>query len=171
MPEPGLELTRIFDAPRERLWREWTEPERFADWFGGREAHIPVDSVSMDVRPGGRWQATMHHDGGEIRWEGVYREVVEPARLVLTFSTRPGEEAYELVTVVFTDLGDGRTELRLEQRGTLSPGALRAIGGRLVVVLRSPRRAPARRLTAAAQNVSTDASIVRAPRALATETR
>jgi uncharacterized protein YndB with AHSA1/START domain len=118
--ERGLELTRIFDAPRERLWREWTEPERFADWFGGREAHIPVDSVSMDVRPGGRWQATMHYDGGKIQWEGVYREVVEPARLVLTFSVQPGEESHELVTVVFTELGDGRTEMHLEQRGTLS---------------------------------------------------
>lgn len=118
--ERGLELTRIFGAPRERLWREWTEPERFADWFGGRAAHVPVDSVSMDVRPGGRWQATMHHDGVERRWEGVYREVVEPARLVLTFSDQPGEEAHEVVTVVFTDLGDGRTEMRLEQRGTHS---------------------------------------------------
>ena len=116
--ERGLELTRIFDAPRERLWREWTEPERFADWFGGREAHVPVDSVSMDVRPGGRWQATMHHDGGESQWEGVYREVVEPARLVLTFSDKPSDKAHEVVTVVFTDLGDGRTEMRLEQRGT-----------------------------------------------------
>jgi len=116
--EGGLELTRIFDAPRERLWREWTEPERFADWFGGREAHVPVDSVSMDVRPGGRWQATMHHDGVESRWEGVYREVVEPARLVLTFSDKPSDKAHEVVTVVFTDLGDGRTEMRLEQRGT-----------------------------------------------------
>jgi uncharacterized protein YndB with AHSA1/START domain len=116
----GLELTRIFDAPRERLWREWTEPERFADWFGGREADIPLDSVSMDVRQGGTWQATMHRDGVETRWEGVYREVVEPARLVLTFSAQPGEDAHELVTVVFIDLGDGRTEMRLTQRGTLS---------------------------------------------------
>jgi uncharacterized protein YndB with AHSA1/START domain len=118
--ERGLELTRILQASRERLWREWTEPERFADWFGGREAHVPVDSVSMDVRPGGRWQATMHHDGVESRWEGIYREVVEPARLVLTFSDQPGDEAHEVVTVVFTDLGDGRTEMRLEQRGTHS---------------------------------------------------
>jgi uncharacterized protein YndB with AHSA1/START domain len=118
--EGGLELTRVFNAPRERLWREWTEPERFADWFGGREAHIPVDSVSMDVRPGGRWQATMHHDGVERQWGGVYREVVEPARLVLTFSDQPGEEAHEVVTVVFTDLGDGRTEMRVTQRGTHS---------------------------------------------------
>ena len=117
----GLELTRVFEASRERLWREWTEPERFADWFGGREADIPVAGVSMDVRPGGRWQATaVHRNGVQTRWEGVYREVVEPARLVLTFSDQPGEEAHELVTVVFTDLGDGRTEMRLEQRGTHS---------------------------------------------------
>jgi uncharacterized protein YndB with AHSA1/START domain len=116
----GLELTRVFAAPRERLWREWTEPERFADWFGGREADVPVGSVSMDVRPGGRWQATVHRDGVQTRWEGVYREVVEPARLVLTFSDQPGEEAHEVVTVVFTDLGHGRTEMRVEQRGTHS---------------------------------------------------
>jgi uncharacterized protein YndB with AHSA1/START domain len=116
----GLELTRVFYAPRERLWREWTEPERFADWFGGRDADIPVDSVSMDVRPGGRWRATMHYQGVESQWEGVYREVVEPARLVLTFSAQPGENAHELVTVLFIDLGDGRTEMRLEQRGTHS---------------------------------------------------
>lgn len=118
--EHGLQVTRIFDAPRERLWREWTEPERFADWFGGRDAHVPVDSVSMDVRPGGRWQATMHYGGAQIEWEGAYREVVEPVRLVLTFSDQPGEEAHEVVTVQFTDLGDGRTEMRLEQRGTHS---------------------------------------------------
>jgi uncharacterized protein YndB with AHSA1/START domain len=62
----------------------------------------------------------MHRDGVESRWEGVYREVDEPARLVLTISDQPGEEAHELVTVVFTDLGDGRTEMRFEQRGTLS---------------------------------------------------
>jgi uncharacterized protein YndB with AHSA1/START domain len=113
-----LELTRVFDASRERLWREWTEPEAFADWFGGPEFHIPVESVSMDVRPGGKWQATMQRDGVEIRWEGEYRELVEPARLVLTFSDQPGEEAHEVVTVEFTDLGDGRTEMRFEQRGT-----------------------------------------------------
>jgi uncharacterized protein YndB with AHSA1/START domain len=116
----GLELTRVFAAPRERLWREWTEPERFADWFGGREADVPADSVSMDVRPGGKWRATMYYEGAQSQWGGVYREVIEPARLVLTFSEEPGDEAQELVTVVFTDLGDGRTEMRLEQRGALS---------------------------------------------------
>jgi hypothetical protein len=52
--EPGITITRVFDAPRERVWKEWTEPERFADWFGGGEAEVPVSTVLMDVREGAR---------------------------------------------------------------------------------------------------------------------
>jgi uncharacterized protein YndB with AHSA1/START domain len=120
---PGLAITRILDAPRERVWREWTEPEAFADWFGGPEADVPLASVAMDVRPGGAWRATMFAgpDRREIRWAGEYREVAEPERLVLTMSDRPDEDTYELVTVVLADLGDGRTEMHLEQRGHMRP--------------------------------------------------
>jgi uncharacterized protein YndB with AHSA1/START domain len=119
----GIRLTRVFDAPRERLWREWTEPACFADWFGGAESEVPLSSISMDVRHGGRWHATMFAapGRGEIQWKGEFREVVEPARLVFTISDQPGEDAYELVTVVLTDLGDGRTEMQFEQRGSLPP--------------------------------------------------
>jgi uncharacterized protein YndB with AHSA1/START domain len=119
--DAGITITRIFDAPRERVWQEWTEPERFADWYGGSEAEIPISTVSMDVREGGAWRATMLHGGREIQWEGEYQEVVEPERLVFTVSDQPGEEAYELVTVVLTDLGDGRTEMLFQQRGRMSP--------------------------------------------------
>jgi uncharacterized protein YndB with AHSA1/START domain len=120
--EEGLTIVRVFDAPRERVWKEWTEPEAFADWFGGSEAEVPVSTVSMDVREGGRWRATMFADPGrrEIQWKGEYREVVEPERLVLTLSDQPGDEAYELVIVVLTDLGDGRTEMVFQQRGRMS---------------------------------------------------
>src|SRR4051794_21090518 len=126
----GFTATRIFDAPRERVWREWTEPEGFADWFGGVECEVPLSTVSMDVRPGGAWRATMFCGPGrrEIRWTGEYREVAEPERLVFTISDqpggerdRPGEPRYELVTVVLADLGDGRTEMRFEQRGHMRP--------------------------------------------------
>ena len=55
----GVTITRVFDAPREEVWKEWTEPERFADWFGGAEAEVPVSTVTMDVREGGAWRATM----------------------------------------------------------------------------------------------------------------
>ena len=119
--EPGISVTRVFDAPRELVWKEWTEPERFADWFGGTQSEVPLETVSMDVRPGGAWRLTMYAEPGRrvIHWKGEFREVVEPERLVFTVSDRP-DEVYELVTVVLADLGDGRTEMRFEQRGHMS---------------------------------------------------
>ena len=112
---------RVFDAPRELVWKEWTEPERFADWFGGIQSEVPLDTVSMDVRAGGVWRLTMYAEPGRrvIHWKGEFREVVEPERLVFTVSDRP-DDVYELVTVVLADLGDGRTEMRFEQRGHMS---------------------------------------------------
>jgi uncharacterized protein YndB with AHSA1/START domain len=120
-PTLGITVTRVFDAARERVWKEWTDPESFADWFGGTEWEVPLSTVSMDVRPGGSWRLTMFADTGrrEIRWKGEYREVIEPERLVFTISDRPGD-AYELITVVLTDLGDGRTEMHFQQHGYLS---------------------------------------------------
>jgi len=119
----GLTIVRVFEAPRERVWREWTEPEPFADWFGGHDAEVPLSTVSMDVRPGGSWRATMFAQPGrrEIHWKGEYLEVVAPERLVFTVSDQPGDEAYELVTVVLADLGDGRTEMHFRQSGRMSP--------------------------------------------------
>jgi uncharacterized protein YndB with AHSA1/START domain len=119
----GFTTTRVFDASRERVWREWTEPERFADWFGGVDCEVPLSTVAMDVRPGGELRATMFY-GPErrlIRWTGMYREVAAPERLVFTISNQPGDDRYELVTVLLTDLGDGRTEMRFEQRGHMRP--------------------------------------------------
>jgi uncharacterized protein YndB with AHSA1/START domain len=120
--EHGFTIRRVFDAPRERVWQEWSEPERFADWFGGAEAEIPLETVTMDVRPGGAWRATMFfgRDRRAIQWKGEYVEVVPPERLVLTFSDGP-DEVYELVTVVLNDLGSERTEMLFEQRGHMRP--------------------------------------------------
>jgi uncharacterized protein YndB with AHSA1/START domain len=56
-----------------------------------------------------------------IRWTGVYREVAAPERLVFTISDQPDHDRYELVSVVLNDLGDGRTEMRFEQRGHMRP--------------------------------------------------
>ncbi|MBV8945244.1 MAG: SRPBCC domain-containing protein [Solirubrobacterales bacterium] len=121
--EYGIRLTRVFHASRERVWREWTEPESFADWFGGRECEVPLASVSMDVRRGGQWRLTMFAppDRRQIDWRGEYREVDAPGRLVFTVSDQPGSDDFELVSVVLTDLGEDRTEMLFEQRGSMSP--------------------------------------------------
>jgi uncharacterized protein YndB with AHSA1/START domain len=81
-----------------------------------------VSTVSMDVREGGAWRATMFAgpDRREIQWKGVYREVLPLERLVLTLSDQPGDDLVELLIVDLRDLGDGRTEMRFQQRGRMS---------------------------------------------------
>jgi uncharacterized protein YndB with AHSA1/START domain len=115
--ERGISITRVFNAPRELVFQAWTEPARFARWFGGRDSSIPLESIAMDVRPGGAWHALMiaGPDRVEIPWKGVYLEVAPPERLVFTLSDQPGPEA-EVVSVVLTDLG-GKTQMVFQQRG------------------------------------------------------
>ena len=128
--DEGMTVWRVFDAPRERVWREWTEPERFADWFGGTQSEVPLNSVSMNVTPGGAWRLTMLAARGEIHWKGEYREVEEPERLVFTITDEPEGDEYDLCIVVLRDLGDGRTEMQFEQRGKMGrAGYERAASG------------------------------------------
>ncbi|HET9121787.1 MAG TPA: SRPBCC domain-containing protein [Solirubrobacterales bacterium] len=112
-----------FDAPRDRVWREWTEAERFADWYGG-PADVPLETVVMDVRPGGRWSLVMHAERGTIYWDGEYLEVDEPERLVFTVTDEPDKDQYAVCTVVLTDTGDGRTDMLFSQIGPLPPEQL-----------------------------------------------
>lgn len=114
----GIDITRILDAPPERVFEAWTTPEHFAAWFGG-DAEVPLDRVSMDVRPGGAWNLVMVVPGTEMPFHGVYREVAAPERLVLTMkdASAPADSEGEIVTATFTDRGDRTTELVFQQRG------------------------------------------------------
>jgi hypothetical protein len=87
----GFTTTRVVAAPRERVWLEWTEPDGFADWFGGVECEVPLSTVSMDVRPGGGWRATMFcgPDRREIRWTGEYHESAPGAKQSLARDRTP----------------------------------------------------------------------------------
>jgi uncharacterized protein YndB with AHSA1/START domain len=117
----GLEIVRILPFPREAVFRAWTEPDAFAAWFGEHGSSVPLDTVEMDVRPGGAWRATMLHGPEEVElpFSGEYREVEPPERLVFTVtdSTEIHGGGFELITAVFRDLGDGRTEMTVTQRG------------------------------------------------------
>ena len=129
MDERAINIVRVFDASPERLWREWTEPERFADWFGGVQFEIPLSSVEMDVREGGAWRLTMLADRGEILWHGEYHEVMAPTRVVFTITdVSPPAADYHVITVDLVDLGDGRTEMRFEQRGPMPEEQVKAAG-------------------------------------------
>ncbi|MET7416424.1 SRPBCC family protein [Streptomyces rubiginosohelvolus] len=114
----GIDLTRVLDAPQQRVFAAWTSPEDFAAWYGG-EADVPLDRVAMDVRPGGSWSLVIVMPGVEMPFHGVYREVSEPDGLVFTLKdgSAPEDVEGETVTVTFSDLGGGRTELAFQQRG------------------------------------------------------
>lgn len=115
-----ISIARVFDAPRCLVWKQWTEPQRFADWFGGPEIAVPLSTVSIDLRPGGAWTATtlsFGPDRRDIRWYGEYLEIIEPERLVFTIRGLEGQERADEVTVILSDLGGIRTEMLFRQRG------------------------------------------------------
>jgi len=115
----GIDITRVFIADPATVFRAWTQPEHFSVWFGGHSADVPVEEMSLDVRPAGTWNAKMYAgpERHEIAWHGEYREVNPPEKLVFTISDQPGDE-HELVTVAFRDLGDNRTEVTFRQEGS-----------------------------------------------------
>ena len=105
-------IVRAFDAPREVVWRAWTEPEQLAQWFGPRGISTPLDKIRMDLRPGGQASLVMVDDASRVEYlnTGTYLEIVPPERLVwkddgFSDGTGPGT-----VTVTLRDLG-GKTEL------------------------------------------------------------
>jgi uncharacterized protein YndB with AHSA1/START domain len=107
-----IRITRVFDAPRELVWKAWTEPEQLVQWWGPPGWSTPLDSITMDVRPGGAFRLTgISEDGTEMPQDGVYREVVEPERLVFEESAENNWHEGAVSVVTFTDLGDGRTEM------------------------------------------------------------
>src|SRR5215211_76897 len=84
-------VTRIFDAPRERVFRAWTRPEEVATWYGPEHFDTPRERIHIDLRVGGRYELTMvRRDGGTeftIGYDII--ELVEPALLVLRSDPMP----------------------------------------------------------------------------------
>jgi uncharacterized protein YndB with AHSA1/START domain len=134
----GILIVRVFDAPRELVFKAWTEPEHFATWFGEHGSSIPLDKVSMDARPGGVWSATMIYGPNEVElpFSGTFLEVVEPERVSLTLldPSDPENGLVEVLTAVLKDLGGGRIEMTFTQRGGNLPADeySRAMRGSLI---------------------------------------
>ena len=111
-------LTRVFDAPRDLVWKLWSEPEHIVKWWGPKGFTLP--GCEMDFRPGGTYRFVMRGpDGQDNPFHGVYREIVRNERIVFTaiLDNLPGHEL--LTTVTFADEG-GKTKLTVRQ--TTPPG-------------------------------------------------
>jgi uncharacterized protein YndB with AHSA1/START domain len=125
-----LVITRILDAPPDLVFKAWTEPERVKCWWGPQGFTSPV--ATTDLRVGGGYLYAMRSPEGQDAWStGVYREIVEPERIVATdsFSDAEGNVVPAshygmggdwplelLVTVTFEEV-DGRTKLTLRHEG------------------------------------------------------
>lgn len=115
-------ITRILEAPRERVFGAWSTPEGLAAWFGPAHAEVPADRVRVELRPGGRLELTMLLAGGrEFPLGYDVLEVVEPELIVLRSDPMPGMEEPTIVRVELADHG-GKTQL------TLTDGPLPAAG-------------------------------------------
>jgi uncharacterized protein YndB with AHSA1/START domain len=125
-----LVITRVFDAPREAVWKSWTDPENFMVWWGPRGFTSPA--CEIDLRVGGKYLACMRSPEGQEYWStGVYREIVPKEKIVYTDSFSdpegnpvpashygmPGDWPSEMiVTVTFEEAG-GRTKVTLRHDG------------------------------------------------------
>jgi uncharacterized protein YndB with AHSA1/START domain len=125
-----LIITRVFDAPRELVWKAWTEPERVKEWWGPKVFAAPV--IKIDLRVGGKYLYCMRDPDDKDYWStGVYREIVPMQRIVYTdnFADEKGNRVPAshygmsgdwpselLVTVTFEQTG-GKTKMTLQHVG------------------------------------------------------
>jgi uncharacterized protein YndB with AHSA1/START domain len=110
-----LVITRTFDAPRNLVFKAWTAPEHMVRWLGPHNFTAP--SCKMDFRPGGAYRACICAPDGKKYWmRGIYREIVEPERLIFTFSwEEDGERGREtMITITFGEQGD-KTRMTFRQ--------------------------------------------------------
>ncbi len=112
-----LVLTRVFDAPRELVFKAWTDPKRVAQWWGPHGFTNPV--CELDARPGGAIRIHMRApDGTVYPMTGLYQEVAEPERIVFTSAAldAAGNAMFEvLTTVTFAEQG-GKTKQTMRAR-------------------------------------------------------
>src|SRR3981189_509696 len=109
-------ITRVFDAPRDLVFRAWTDPDHVAKWFGPQGFEIPRDSVVIDLRVGGRFELRMVSSpmGFDARLACEILELIEPELLILRHEAKP-ELGIPDATVTRVELHDenGKTRMLL----------------------------------------------------------
>ncbi|MFC7493251.1 MULTISPECIES: SRPBCC family protein [unclassified Nocardioides] len=103
---PVIRITREFDAPPERVFRAWTDPDLFVQWVGPRSIDSTIDV--WDARTGGEWRYTSRRGADSFGFWGSFHEVRAPERLVQTFSFDGAPDGVSLETMAFEALDGGR---------------------------------------------------------------
>jgi uncharacterized protein YndB with AHSA1/START domain len=116
-------ITRIFEAPRDRVFRAWTNPEEVARWFGPAHMDTPRERIRIDLRVGGRYELTMVGEGRALTIGYEIVELSEPDLIVLRSDPMP-EAGMDEGTVVRVEFHDHGAKTRM----TLSDGPLPPAG-------------------------------------------
>jgi len=102
-------ITRIFDAPRDLVFRTYTNPATVPDWWGPSSMTTTVDR--MEVKKGGVWRYVQRESNGHVHaHNGVYHEVAAPERIVNTYEYEGFPGSVGLVTTTFEELPGGKTK-------------------------------------------------------------
>ena len=113
-----LVITRLLDAPRDLVWKAWTDRDILKSWFCPKDFSVP--ECEFDLRPGGAWRAVMHAPSGtDYICIGHYQEIDPPHKLVFThaWEDENGEPGHiSLITVTFAEEGS-KTRMRFEHIG------------------------------------------------------
>jgi uncharacterized protein YndB with AHSA1/START domain len=106
-PDTSLQMRRTFSAPRQRVFRAWTDPNELARWFAPSADYSTV-VPEFDLRVGGKYRLEIHHKGGNVhRLWGIYREIRPPEKLVFTWRWDGDTLSQDsVVTIEFHDLGN-----------------------------------------------------------------
>lgn len=112
MSEQVLHFTRVFDAPRQLVFRCMVDPEHLTHFWGPVGVSAPLDQITVDARPGGAFTTVMVNDadGSTYPTSARYLEVEAPERLSWV-----EDQSGMVVTATFTDLGDDRTQVDIHQ--------------------------------------------------------
>ncbi|MFN8531713.1 MAG: SRPBCC domain-containing protein [Anaerolineae bacterium] len=128
--EREIVITRVIDAPREQVWKAWTDPAFVMRWWGAKD--ITAHSAKIDLRVGGKYVFCMHMPDGQDIWSsGVFREIVPVERLVFTdnFADEQGNPVSGaeygmgdnfpelLITVLLDVVEGGKTKMTLRHTG------------------------------------------------------
>lgn len=123
MTTPRFQISRVFAAPRQRVWEAWTDPAQLAEWFGPKGTSGSI--LAFDLRPGGEWRGRMEGaDGSEMYSKFVFREIDAPSKLVWVhgFADAEGNRArapfaplfpLEMLTTIHFADADGSTRVDL----------------------------------------------------------
>lgn len=103
--EREVRMTRLFDAPPERVFEAMTRPEHVKNWWGRLGEGYSVPVCEIDLRPGGSYRFVNRHPHGEATFYGEYREIVPPEKLVYTEIFAEYPDSVSLITAVFVAEG------------------------------------------------------------------